>query len=48
MGDILLTEPAYLNIEEWVSGMDTFGVTVLAMVENCREDVPDAVEEGGV
>lgn len=46
MGDILSTDPAYLNIEEWVSGMDTFGVTVLAMVENCREDVPDAVEEG--
>ncbi|KAG0642016.1 hypothetical protein HOY80DRAFT_1038018 [Tuber brumale] len=47
MADILSTEPTYLNIEEWVGGMDNFGVTVLAMVESCREDVPDAVEDGG-
>jgi len=48
MADILSTELAYPNIEEWVSGMDNFGVTVLAMVDNCRENVPDAVEEGEV
>ena len=48
MADILSSELPYFNIEEWVSRMDNFGVTVLAMVENCRENVPDAVEEGGV
>ncbi|CUS12225.1 unnamed protein product [Tuber aestivum] len=47
MADILSTERTYLNIEEWVGGMDNFGVTVLAMVESCREDVPDAIEDGG-
>lgn len=47
MADILSSELAYFNIEEWISRMDNFGVTVLAMVENCRENVPDAVEEGG-
>ncbi|PWW77067.1 hypothetical protein C7212DRAFT_278367 [Tuber magnatum] len=47
LADILSTDRAYLNIEEWVVGMDSFGVTVLAMVEGCREDVPDAVEGGG-
>ncbi|RPB04843.1 hypothetical protein L873DRAFT_1758446 [Choiromyces venosus 120613-1] len=46
VADILSTESAYFSIEEWISGMDNFGVTVLAMVEESREDTPEAVEEG--
>ena len=36
MGDILESGVEYVELEEWLAGIDGFGITIMSLVGQCR------------